>query len=148
MELIPAGKTIEENQAFADHPDCRESLSPAIEHFNRVGYVPPWIGYFAKVGDNLVGSAGFVGAPKEGKVEIAYGTFPAYQNQGIGSQICHQLVTLALTTDPTLHITANTLPEGNFSTKILQKNGFERNGTAWDDDEGEVWAWEYRAGSE
>jgi RimJ/RimL family protein N-acetyltransferase len=74
--------------------------------------------------DTLVGSAAFKGKPKEGRVEIAYGVFPHYQNQGIGTEICGQLVLLALETDPTVIVTARTLPEENYSTRILRKNNF------------------------
>lgn len=143
MELIPIKKTIEENKEFVYNPDCQESIYMALEYFKKVGFNPPWIGYYAKKDDQLVGSGAFKGAPTNGKVEIAYGTFEKFRQQGIGTEICRKLVELSLKTDPTIEITARTLPEKNYSTKILEKNGFELIGTVYDKDDGEVWEWKY-----
>jgi RimJ/RimL family protein N-acetyltransferase len=114
-----------------------------INYYKIIGFVPPWIGYFAQLDNQLVGAAGFKGRPKDGKIEIAYGTFPAYQQKGIGTEICRQLVLLSLHTDPTVIISARTLPENNYSTKILVKNNFKFIGTVWDEDDGNVWEWQY-----
>lgn len=145
MKLLPVHKTIEENQAFKDNPDCHESLMPSIEFFNKIGYNPPWIGYYAEKDGQLVGAcAVFKKNPQEGLVEIAYGTFAQYQNQGIASEMCRQLVALTLETDSSLKITAHTLPEENYSTRILRKNGFELSGIIWDEEDGDIWEWVYK----
>ncbi len=115
-----------------------------IDFYNRAGFVPPWIGYYARLNDEFVGSAGFKGKPKDKKVEIAYGTFRKYEGKGIGTEMCRQLVLLAIRTDPHIRITARTLPEENASTSILKKNGFILLGTVWDDEDGNVWEWEYK----
>jgi ribosomal-protein-alanine N-acetyltransferase len=57
--------------------------------------------------------------------------------------MCRQLVLLAQRTDPKLIITARTLPEYNYSTKILQRNGFRLLGNVWDKEDGDVWEWLY-----
>lgn len=57
--------------------------------------------------------------------------------------ICSKLVELTLRTDSSLRITARTLPEKNFSTRILEKNNFIFVGTVDDPDDGEVWEWEF-----
>jgi ribosomal-protein-alanine N-acetyltransferase len=144
MELLPIAPTLQENQPFIENPDCQEVISVTIDYFNKIGYASPWIGYFARMDNELVGSAGFKGAPKEGKVEIAYGTFPAYQRQGVGSQICCQLVQLALQTDPAVRITARTFEPDNYSARILKKNSFVCNGPVWDEEDGTVWEWAYQ----
>lgn len=144
MELLPIKKTEAENIAFIEHPDCRESIYMSMEFYNKIGFEPPWIGYYAQVQGRLVGAAAFKGKPRDGKVEIAYGTFPQYQQQGIGAEMCRQLVLLSLKTDSSIRITARTLPEENYSTKILKKNGFELLGTIWDEEDGNVWEWEYK----
>ncbi|RIV19971.1 N-acetyltransferase [Fibrisoma montanum] len=143
LELIPIAPTAAENRQFASHPDCEPSLSMTIEFFERVGYVLPWIGYFARLGDELVGSAAFKGKPNEGRVEIAYGVFPHFQNRGIGGEICRALVRLAQHTDPTIIVMARTLPDMNYSARLLQRNGFICLGTVWDEDDGGVWEWQY-----
>ena len=143
MELVPINERIEENEYFVTHPDCKESLEMTITYYKSVGFSPPWISYYVRQNDQLVGAAAFKGRPLGGKVEIAYGTFGKYQNQGIGAAICKELVNLSLQTDPSVRITARTLPEKNFSCKILEKNGFAFKGTVIDTDDGEVWEWEF-----
>lgn len=143
MQLIPIKNTLEENPEFVHHPDCQESIYLTVEYYKKIGYQPPWIGYYAQQDDQLVGSAAFKGAPRNGKVEIAYGTFEQYQQQGIGTEMCRKLVELSLLTDPTVVITARTLPETNYSTRILQKNDFKLIGTVQDEEDGEVWEWKY-----
>ena len=144
MELRPIRQIASENQEFLENPDCQDSVHASVEFYKRIGFEPPWIGYYATLQGNLVGSAAFKGAPKNGKVEIAYGTFPQYRQQGVGTKICRQLVLLSLKTDPSVRILARTLPEENYSAKILRKNGFELLGTIWDEEDGDVWEWEFR----
>lgn len=144
MELLPIEETLAGNEEFINDPLCQESIYMTIDFYKRVGFVKPWIGYYAKQGDDLVGAAGFKGQPMYGMVEIAYGTFEKYQHQGIGTEICRQLVELSLKTDPSVKITARTLREKNFSTRILEKNNFIFNGTVNDPEDGEVWEWVYK----
>lgn len=114
-----------------------------INFYHSTGFVFPWIGYFACVDGNIVGSAGYKGQPVNNKIEIAYGTNASFRRQGIGTEICRQLVVLAHTTDPNIIITARTLPQESYSTKILQKNGFKLLGMVWDKDDGDVWEWQF-----
>jgi RimJ/RimL family protein N-acetyltransferase len=92
----------------------------------------------------MVGACGYKGKPVGGTVEIAYGTFTSFMNKGIGGAICRALTQLALVTDPGVRITARTLPEENYSTRILAKNGFILLGNVSDKDDGDVWEWEFR----
>jgi RimJ/RimL family protein N-acetyltransferase len=55
------------------------------------------------------------------------------------------LTTLARESASGIRVTAQTLPEANASTRILEKLGFSRAGTAFDADVGVVWAWELAA---
>jgi len=144
MELLPILDSLEKNKEFADNPYCLESLVTSINYYNRIGYHPPWIGYYARKDNQLVGTGGFKGAPFKGRVEIAYGTFDRFRRQGVGTELCAKLVELSLKTDPTVLITARTLPQKNFSTRILEKNDFEWLGTVQDIDDGEVWEWVLR----
>lgn len=143
LELIPIKQTLEENQQFETNPDSREILLMTVDYYKIIGFIPPWIGYFARLNEQLVGSAGFKGQPVDNKIEIAYYTFPGYMQQGIGTEICRHLVLLAQEANPTLIITARTLPENNYSTRILEKNNFKLSGTIWDKDDGDVWEWHY-----
>ncbi|GAB3920936.1 GNAT family N-acetyltransferase [Larkinella terrae] len=145
MELLPIKATLDENAGFQEHPECETSLAMTVDFFNRIGYQPPWIGYYARENGELVGSAAFKGAPKNGRVEIAYGTFPQFQRQGIASEMCRKLVLLAQQTDPAVTISARTFEPGDESSRVLQRNGFVGLGTVWDEEDGAVWEWEYRA---
>ena len=115
-----------------------------IDFYKKVGFVPPWIGYYVKQDGYLVGCAAFKGQPVNGTVEIAYGTFEQHRKQGIGTAICKHLVDLSLNTDPSVKITARTLPEENFSTRILKKNNFIFSGIVHDPEDGEVWEWVFK----
>jgi len=143
IELLPIQPTFDENHAFSDAPECQYILHMTLEYYKTIGFHRPWIGYFAKMNNRLVGSAGYKGGPVNNTIEIAYGTFPGFMSQGIGTAICKELVNLSLKTDPAIIITARTLPEHGHSTSILEKNGFRLLGTVWDKDDGDVWEWKY-----
>ncbi len=144
MVLLPIKEQLEENKAFLENPLCQESLYASIDFYKKVGFQPPWICYYVQREDVLVGSAAFKGPPKAGVLEIAYGTFEPFRQQGVGAQICRLLVETALRTDPMLNITARTLPEENFSTRILRRNGFQLMGLVYDLEDGDVWEWLYQ----
>jgi RimJ/RimL family protein N-acetyltransferase len=144
MKLVAISDRLEDNKVFDDFPSAKVILEMTIEFYKVVGFVPPWIGYFVMEEDNLIGYAGFKGPPKNGAVEIAYGTEEVYRSQGKGSAICKLILELAISTDPKTVVTARTLPEINHSTKILQKNGFVFSGTVTDPEDGEVWEWVFR----
>lgn len=144
VELIPIAQTIEDNQQFVNNPVCQDSIYATIDFFRGIGFSPPWIGYYAEQNGELVGCAAFKGAPTNGTVEIAYGTFEKYQKQGIATAMCKKLVELAQLTDPAVRITARTLPEKSYSTRLLEKNGFVLLGPVVDIDDGDVWEWEFR----
>lgn len=143
MDLIPVKEKLEDNKEFTDHPLCQDTIFMCVDFYKKIGFHPPWICYYASLDDKLVGSAGFKGKPVNNSVEIAYGTFELNRKKGIGTLICGKLVELALQTDSSVRITARTLPEKNFSTRILIKNNFELVGTVNDPEDGEVWEWVY-----
>jgi len=144
MKLLPVKQTLEENSVFANNPLCKETLNMCIEFYKKVGFNPPWICYYAEEDGELVGSAAFKGKPINSTVEIAYGTMEAHRQKGVGTKICKQLVELSLATDESVRITARTLPENNYSTKILRKNNFILLGSVNDPEDGDVWEWEYK----
>ena len=147
MTLLPIDIDEELNSKFGHDPECVVVLSIYPDYYKRIGYNKPWIGYFATIdGNKIIGCGGFKGLPREGKVEIAYATFKKYEGQGIGTEICRQLVSLSLQTDPSIRITARTFLESNASTTILIRNGFECIGIVYDEEDGDVWEWEFRKG--
>jgi ribosomal-protein-alanine N-acetyltransferase len=144
MQLIPIKKQPDENGELYNNPLCRETIDATIEFYGRVGFVQPWIGYFVEDEGSMIGAAGFKGEPKNGAVEIAYGVFEEYRNRGIGRQICRMLVNLCIDTDSSLKIMARTMPEENYSTRILRKNNFFLTGSVIDPEDGEVFEWQYK----
>ena len=141
MHLIPIKERLEDNEELSSNPSCQETIHLTIDFYKKVGFVQPWIGYYAEDNGDLVGAAGLKGPPINGTVEIAYGTFEKYRKQGFGTAICKHLVGISLKTDPSIKITARTLPEENFSTRILKKNNFIFMGIVNDLEDGEVWEW-------
>lgn len=141
MHLIPIKERLEDNEDFIKNPLCQETVQMTTDFYKKVGFVEPWIGYYAEENGDIVGSAGFKGKPINGTIEIAYGTFQNYRRQGIETKFCKHLVELSLKTDSSIKITARTLPEENFSTRILKANNFIYIGTVNDPEDGQVWEW-------
>lgn len=144
MELIPIKQTIEENEQFLHHPEIKDGIVQTVDFYKKVGFNLPWIGYCVRQGNEMVGMAGFKGQPIDGKVEISYGTNEQFRQKGIGTMICKKLVELSKRTNPSIIITARTFSEQNYSTRILEKNGFELLGIVIDEEDGEVWEWKYK----
>ncbi len=142
MKLLPIDINETLNSGFLNSPECLEILNVYSEFYKKVGFNPPWIGYFISRENEIVGVCGFKGKPSDNKVEIAYGTFKKYEGLGIGTEICKQIILLSLKSDSKIKITARTLPENNASTKILKKNNFVFSGMVHDKEDGDVWEWE------
>jgi [ribosomal protein S5]-alanine N-acetyltransferase len=143
LEFIPILATFEENTKILDNEMCKDVVIATLDFYKVVGFNQPWIGYVVKLNGQVVGNGGYKGKPVDNKIEIAYGTVPAFQNKGIGTQICRQLVDIASATDPFLEITAKTLPDNLYSIAILKKNDFKLLGTVYDKDDGLVKEWKY-----
>lgn len=121
---------------------ARDVCDAMVALYRQTGYLPPWIGYLALLDGEIVGTCAFKSPPCDGRVEIAYFTLPGQEGRGIATEMARRLVHLAMDTDASVTVTAQTLPEENASTTILRRLGFIRAGTAHDPDAGEVWAWQ------
>ena len=141
MILQPINLNEDKTSEIYASPDCQELLKVYDDYYPKMGFNPPWIGYFVIRENQAVGCGGFTGKPADGKVEIAYGTFKPFESQGIASFVCRQLISISQTTDPTIIITAKTAPENNASTTILGRNGFVFSGIVQDDGIGDAWLW-------
>jgi len=141
MELKAIEINLDKTNSIYSSADCQMLLKSYEEYYPKIGYNLPWVGYFVVRDNQIVGSCGFTGQPKEGKVEIAYWTFKEYEGQGIASFSCKELVLISQQYDPTLIITAKTAPEQNASTKILENNGFIFTEIVQDEEIGDAWLW-------
>lgn len=117
------------------------ACAQSADLYRRIGYDPPWVSYVATDSGEGVGGGAFVGAPKDGLVEIAYFTVDHLQGRGYATRTAHGLVAIARQAAPGIGIKALTLPEINASTGILVRLGFRHVGMARDVDAGEVWEW-------
>ncbi len=113
----------------------------SAELYLRIGFQPPWVSYVASDSGAGVGGGAFVGAPRDGLVEIAYFTLPQYRRRGYASRTARELVRIARAADPSIALRALTLPQANPSTRILEQLGFRVLGMARDADAGDVWEW-------
>jgi len=141
MELKIIEINVDKSKEIYSSTNCQLLINSMNEFYQKIGFNKPWVGYFAHNNNQVVGTGGFTGQPKDGKIEIAYWTFKEFEGQGIASFVCKQLITIAKTTDPEIIITAKTAPEHNASTKILQNNGFTFTEITLDDEIGNAWFW-------
>ena len=142
MELKPISTQEDASKEIFNSPDCQSLLEAYKNYYPVIGYNPPWIGYFIFKNGIIAGSCGFTGKPKNYKIEIAYWTFKAFENQGIASFACQQLIEIAQKENPSLIITAKTASEENSSNHILKKQGFSFSGIVQDQEIGDAWLWE------
>ena len=117
-------------------------LEATASLYETAGHAPPWICYVATANDTIVGTCGFKAAPHQGRVEIAYFTFPDYEGKGIATQMARQLISIASAADSDVIVAAQTLPDRNASHRVLEKLGFVRIGTMDHPEDGLVLEWQ------
>ena len=123
-------------------PECQELFQIYATYYAEHGFTPPWVAYWVLRDGQIVGTAGFVRAPQDGRVEIAYWTFAFYEGQGIATAACGLLLAIAREADASLIVTAKTAPEQNASTRILEQHGFRQTEVVQDHEIGDAWLWE------
>ena len=114
--------------------------------YRLAGFNPPWVGYLALQGSQLVGTCAFTGVPKDGRLEIAYFTFPEFEGRGIATSMARQLIEIVVASGIQVLVFAHTLPVFNASNSILKKLGFVFGGVVTHSEEGSVWEWQRRVG--
>jgi RimJ/RimL family protein N-acetyltransferase len=128
------------------HPTSNSHIDMVVnmhqQLYGKVGFTPPWHGYFALEHETVIGACSFKSPPQHGKVEIAYYTFPGNEGQGYATAMCRELVAIARKQDRDVSVTARTLPEQSPSTSVLRKTGFVLAGMVNDPEDGEVWEWQ------
>lgn len=122
-------------------PEAHGVLEATSQLYQSGGFEPPWICYVALANERPVGTCGFKAAPVDGRVEIAYFTFPGYEGKGVATQMARQLLAIALDARPDVIAAAQTLPERNASHRILEKLGFTCTGSLQHPEDGTVLEW-------
>lgn len=123
---------------------AREVFRATAELYGTVGFEEPWIGYLALADETPVGSCGFKSPPRDGRVEIAYFTFQAFEGRGLASAMAAELVAMARRHESSVVVAAQTLPERNASHRVLEKLGFRHVKTMHHPEDGTVWEWQLR----
>jgi ribosomal-protein-alanine N-acetyltransferase len=130
----------------ADLDHARELVRQNLQWLSTNPRIEPWGAYLSVAPGNddrdVIGVCAFVKAPDaEGEVEIAYGTFPRFENRGLGSATAAALIAIATARPEIRRVIAHTAPEHNASTRILQKVRMRYAGEATDKDIGRCWRW-------
>lgn len=101
----------------------------------------------------VVGTCGYRGDPRSGRVEIAFWTFPPFEGRGWATAMAKALVARALAHPDVEVVLAHTLPERAPATSVLTAAGLLYTGTVRRDERsgpgatavrGRVWRWERR----
>jgi [ribosomal protein S5]-alanine N-acetyltransferase len=100
---------------------CSEGLKATASFYSQVGFRRPWISYLAVRDGQAVGMCAFKGAPRGGRVEVAYGTLLEYEEQGVATAMVAELIRISTDADSTIILTARTLPAEGASTSILKR---------------------------
>ena len=91
----------------------------------------------------IVGIGGFKGLPQpDGAIEIGYGIIPSQQSKGFATQAVMLLVQEAFSMAEVEAVLAQTVPKNRASQRVLKKNGFIREGSLFDPEDGELWLWQ------
>ena len=120
---------------------ARDVMQANQENYRKNGYEEPWCAYFAIENGRLVGTCAFKTPPKNQQVEIAYFTFPGNEGRGVATRMVQELLKIAQAGNPSMKITAQTLPQINASTPVLSNLGFTKTGSTLHSEDGEVWEW-------
>lgn len=108
-----------------------EAMRFALAQLNRAPEQGWSIWYVATREDpaTLAGLCSFKGRPDvEGSVEISYSILGAYQGRGFATEAVGRLVGWALSHHNVTQVSAETLPHLRQSIRVLEKNGFRREG--------------------
>ncbi len=131
--------------SLGDHRDLVLEVARQTKTFMGKRFTDaPWYGYVALDRELglVVGTCSFKGPPDAaGLVEIAYFTFPPFENRGYATAMAQHLLDIAAATKRVLAICAHTMPERNASNRVLEKLGFRLEGEREDPEDGPVWRW-------
>lgn len=140
FRLVPFGPDgLPADDALTLSDELRANCAATAELYRSVSYAPPWIGYLPAFRRHVVGGGAFVGAPRDGRIEIAYFTRPDRRGRGVASRTAAALIAMARAAAPDVTILAKTLPEPGPSPTILSSFGFLRAGVVEDHEIGRAW---------
>ena len=143
VSLIPIDRDGTPRGYSGSLPEMASEVSRATaEFYATAGFEEPWIGYLALAEETAVGTCGYKAKPQDGRVEIAYFTFPEFEGRGYASAMAARLVAIAREHDSSVVVAAQTLPERNASHRVLEKLGFRHVDTIDHPEDGKVFEWQ------
>jgi RimJ/RimL family protein N-acetyltransferase len=100
---------------------------------------PGWAGWYVLGEDELVGTAGYKGPPKEdGTVEIGYSIVAGRRRRGFATAAVRLLMRRAFADPRVTEIVGETLPLAAASQGVLRACGFSPSSSRIDPEDGEV----------
>lgn len=123
---------------------ARDAVTQTLQLVTRLPRGPRWGGYLAADEETgrVIGTCGFKHGPQDdGRVEIAYFTFPGFEGKGYATAMATELLHMALGSHEVREVIAHTRPEPNASTHILEKIGLRCTGPVDDAEDGTIWRW-------
>ena len=143
VSLIPIDRDGTTRSYVGPLPEVTVEVFRATRKFyERVGFEEPWVGYLALADSTPVGTCAFKSPPRDGRVEIAYATFPGHEGSGLATAMAAELVVMARQNRPAVLMAAQTLPERSPSHRVLEKLGFCHVTTLDHPEDGTVWEWQ------
>ena len=140
MNLVAITPELAASQRIRGSDFLRDLCASTIGLYPNGSPILPWVGYLAEDQGVFVGTCAFKSHPEAGEVEIAYFTFPEHEGRGIATRMAARLADLA-SENGVIRVKAQTLPERNASTRVLEKLGFSFLGGVSHPEDGEVWEW-------
>ncbi|AOP35409.1 hypothetical protein A0128_17120 [Leptospira tipperaryensis] len=146
MKFIPIKSDSSELLELEKNVIVEDVVASVLQMYNASEQLPlePWIAYLYVQGNDVLGTCAFKSPPQEGQVEIAYFVFPEYEGKGLGTFFAAFLVAQARLAFPQVIVMAQTLPENNASTRILERLNFEKTGESIHPEDGKIWQWSRR----
>jgi [ribosomal protein S5]-alanine N-acetyltransferase len=136
---------IETPSSWTEFEDAIDALPVLISFFEKLNGDDRWGSYFFihPQDKQLIGTGGFKGAPDEdGFVEIGYEIKAAFRNNGYAKEAAMGMILFAKNEAGINGVRAHTLPEENYSVRVLRSCAMKFIGRVNDPEDGEVFRWE------
>ena len=132
--------------AGVDAPGILRLLREMARRLSRAGCQGSWL---IVADDEVVGLCGYKHPPSgDGKVEIGYGIARGRRGFGYASRAVAAMLDRARSDASISVVVAATAVANVVSQRVLERNGFVRTGTSYDEDDGELIWWQNALGSD
>lgn len=142
VSLLPIGLFREHQPTAAAGSEAHAAAVMVRAAYERLGFHPPWIGYLALSGEQIVGVGAFQGPPHTAGIEITHWIFPQFQRRGIGTAVARALRDVARAAAPAMRVFARTPPGESPSSSALRNAGFQLAKVVEVPENGSVLEWE------